>query len=72
MLSMKHSYKILCVITIHKMPYHGDVSKQIIPCQGHFLLEVSKLISLLCRGSYLKASQFRNQILSITIVFSLV
>ena len=72
MLSMKHSCNILCVIILHKMPYNGDCSKQMIPCQGHFLSEANKLISLLHGGPYLKASQFRNQTLSITIAFSLV
>lgn len=59
---MKHSYKILFVIALHEMPYHGDFSKQTIPCQGHFLLEGDKLINhLLYAGYYLGDNQFRNQ-----------
>lgn len=72
MLRMKHSCKVLCVIALHKVLYHGDFSKQMIPCQGHFLLEVGKLISLLHGWSYLKASLFRNQTPSVTIAFFLI
>lgn len=43
---------------------------EMIPLQGHSLLEADKLISLFHVGSSLKARQFRKQTLSLSTVFA--